>query len=321
MTKKSNGTHTFAAKLSKLLSENCSSSSNRAKVVSEKTSTERSNCIQLCFRELKAAGYRFDDPKSFANRHMKFLAEKWETDTLSASTIQVRLSHMRVFSTWIGKPGMVGPADKYVKNPESAARVYAATRDKTWSGNGIDPNSVLAKLVNEDVYAANQLKAVMAFGLRRKESICLHPHLADRGSYLSVNDGTKGGRARTVPIDTPYKRQILDELKDFVKNASGHLGQPNKSLQSNMRRLSYLMQKLGLTKEISGTTLHGLRHQYVNERFEEISGEPSPIRAGEVTKDNWPIVQKAALICAEEAGHARISITSAYFGKLNKNQK
>lgn len=319
MNKSSPRLHTFAARLAQLLAKNASSSCDKAKVVSEKTSTERSKCIQLCFRELASAGYKFEDPRSFANRHMKYLVEKWEADNLSASTIQNRVSIMRIFARWIGKPGMIGTAEHYVKNPDSAIRTYAADRDKTWMGNGIDPNAILAEVSAEDVYAANQLKAIMAFGLRRKEAICLHPHIADRGSYLSVSDGTKGGRARTVPVDTPFKRQVLDELKQFVKTTTGHLGQPNKRLQSNMRRLSYLMEKFGLTKNESGVTLHGLRHQYLNDRFEEITGELSPIRGGEITDANWHAVQNAALVCAEEAGHARISITTAYFGKVSGN--
>lgn len=318
---KPTGVYTFAARLRSLLSKNCGTAAKKSKVVSEKTSTDRSKTIELCFRELTEAGYKFQDPKSFANRHMTFLAEKWETNGLSPSTIQNRISIMRVFCTWIGKDGMIGAPENYVKSPNAVARTYIAQRDKTWVANGVDPKAIIDQIASEDPYAANQIKAVLAFGLRRKEAVCLHPHIADRGLFLSVNDGTKGGRARTVAIDSDFKRQVIDELKKAVSNPSGHLGKPHASLKSNLSRLDYMMKKHGITGRDSGVTLHGLRHQYLNERYEALSGTPSPIRGGSINDENLEDVKKAMMLCAEEAGHARISITSAYFGKLHKEPK
>ena len=45
-------------------------------------------------------------------------------------------------------------------------------------------------------------------------------------SYLELKRGTKGGRARWVPIDTPEKRAALEEAKQFVRSETGHLGDP-----------------------------------------------------------------------------------------------
>jgi integrase len=302
------GKGSFGHRLSHLISQHSKTAANGKKVVSFATQEKREAIIWLCFRELKEGGYKLPDPQSFANRHMTFLAQKWEADSLSASTIQNRISILRVFAEWIGKPGMILAPEKYVSNPESVSRTYAAQHDKSWEAANVDAEAVIRQVTLEDIHAANQIKAVLAFGLRRKEAVMLRPRQADRGTYLSVSDGTKGGRDRTVPIDTPFKRKVLDELKQAVTSEHGHLGNPSMELAKNLRRLTYVMEKHGLTKKDLGVTLHGLRHQYLNRRFEAIAGMPSPIRGGEITAEN-----------AEEAGHARISITAAYYGPLGRS--
>ena len=44
------------------------------------------------------------------------------------------------------------------------------------------------------------------------------------------------------------------------------------------KRLDCMMRKTGLAKKNLGVTLRGLRHQYLNERFEAIAGmQPTPL--------------------------------------------
>jgi hypothetical protein len=62
---------------------------------------------------------------------------------VSPATIQRYLSHLRVFAQWIGKPGMVYPAEAYVDDPKLVRRHYAAQRDKGWSAAGVDLAEVL----------------------------------------------------------------------------------------------------------------------------------------------------------------------------------
>ena len=95
-----------------------------------------------------------------------------------------------------------------------------------------------------------------------------------------------------------------------------HLGNPSRDLHANLRRITYMMEKYGITKKDKGSTLHGLRHQYLNNRYEEIAGMPSPVRGGTLTTENIEAAKTAMAVCAEEAGHARISITSVYYGPV-----
>lgn len=139
------------------------------------------------------------------------------------------------------------------------------------------------------------------------------PRRADKGSYIDVEDGTKGGRHRVVQIRTEYQRRVLDEAKAFVKGVNGHVGDPDRDLKSALRRFSYVMSKCGATKSGLGVTAHGLRHQGLNDLFEEIAGVPSPIRTSnpkEVLAQADPEkVEYARAVVSETAGHSRLSIT------------
>ncbi|MDD2742051.1 MAG: integrase domain-containing protein [Rhodocyclaceae bacterium] len=308
----------FAVLLKEILSENLSQSASKKRNISYATIEKRQDIIWNAFKELKELGVKLKTPRSFANRHLTRLAKAWEAKGLSAATIQNRISVMRIFAEWIGKKGMVLAAENYVEDKETVKRVYIADHDKSWTAVNINPEKIIEEIAHEDPYVAHQLKAIYAFGLRRKEAVMLRPNVADRGTYLSVSDGAKGGRYRSVPIDSEFKRQVVDELKKFARGNPGHLGNPNRDLEGNLQRITYMMVKYKITKKDTGVTLHGLRHQYLNDRFEEIAGTPPPVRGGVLTKENEEATLKAMAICAEDAGHTRISITGAYYGSLRR---
>lgn len=52
---------------------------------------------------------------------------------LSAAYIQQQLSFLRVYASWIGKPGMVLSTSEYVDEPAQVRRVIVAQRDRSWS--------------------------------------------------------------------------------------------------------------------------------------------------------------------------------------------
>lgn len=79
------------------------------------------------------------------------------------------------------------------------------------------------------------------------------------------------------------------------------------------------MKKCEITKEQLGITPHGLRHQYLNDKYEEVAGRPSPVRGGiieDVEKD-----REARLVTMLEAGHGRTKIGASYYGsaKMKKS--
>ena len=141
-----------------------------------------------------------------------------------------------------------------------------------------------------------------------------NPDLPPEVTYLEVEQGTKGGRLRHVPIDTPEKRAALEEARRLVTVKTGHLGRPGKSLAQNMSRFSYVMGKFGITREMLGVTSHGLRHEYGNDRYEQCSGEPSPVRGG--GKIDRKRDKAARLKVVKELGHSREAVGRAYLGPI-----
>lgn len=287
---------------------------NRRQLASNRTMELRAQVIFAGFRTLRDLGYKLEDPKNFKPKHMEALAHHWEDKGLSSATIQNQISFFRLFTEWIGKPGMIGPSANYVKVKETVTRHYAAEADKSWSTNAVDFTEQLIRVAREDLYVAMQLRVIHAFGLRRREAVMLRPNSVDKGGYLAIEQGAKNGRARIVPIDTEYKRDVIEEARKFARTTNGHIGNPERSLGQNQKRFSNIMAKLGLTQNKLGVTAHGLRHQYINDLLEEATGCKTPVRGGDPEEWKGDKHDRAKREAMEQAGHLRTSIGKAYYG-------
>jgi integrase len=244
--------------------------------------------------------------------------------TLSPSMVQTELSHLRTLASWIGKPGMVLPAAFYVADPALVTRRSVATEDRSWPAHGLDPQSVIGEIAAHDYWIGAQLRLARAFGLRVKEAVMIQPRLADQPAgdgedpsasargFLEVKRGTKGGRLRRIPIDTPAKREALDAAKAMVTSDSQFLADPARTLVQNLNRLTNVMKKFGVTQEVLGVTPHGLRHEYAGDRYEAFAGVSPPVRGGTATDRATDAT--ARLQVAQELGHSRKQVSSAYLG-------
>lgn len=301
-----------------LKANNYASAARNGRHVSTGTQTLRRSHLRIAFNDLKRPlGMLPESITNFRERHVHALMEFWESQKVPPSTLQNRLSSLRTFAHWIGKPGMIREATKYVKNPDSVKRSYVALTDRSWTAIGINPEQLIEQVTQTDKYVGNQLRAIDAFGLRVREGILLKPHRADKKVYLSVTDGTKGGRDRVVPILKSSQRALLDELKLYVgPQVNGSLANPNLTLAQAIRRFYYVLEKHGITRKTLGATAHGLRHQYANDRFEEEAGVASPVRGGNLKQISRLKADVARATVSEELGHTRIGITSVYYGPM-----
>jgi len=223
---------------------------------------------------------------------------------------------------------MIKEGKSYVSSPDKLQRTTAAMEDKSWSAKGIDIQRIIELVMAYDKYVGLELKLIHAFGLRREEAIQFRPHRADEGFYIRVRNGTKGGRERLVIIENDYQRQVLDEAKAFCRAPNGHTGWPDKDLQQSIRRFQYVLNQFGLTKDKLGVTAHRLRHQRLNDMFEEIAGVPASVRQLAQLKEGKPLenADPDLLLAARHktttaAGHARLSITTAYTGSNRSVKK
>lgn len=73
-------------------------------------------------------------------------------------------------------------------------------------------------------------------------------------------------------------------------------------------------KKIGLTRKQSGVTPHSLRHSHANREYERVTDRLSPVKGGTLAKDDPEADRAARELVADELGHSRPSIASAYIG-------
>jgi site-specific recombinase XerC len=301
------------------------------KTVSHKTRYERAHFLRRFFRELHTdAGFKLaPDPRNLGQRHVQAMVKVWQRRKLSPGTIQTYLSFLRGLAMWLNKPGFIRRPEHYGLTPDEYERHENAQRDKSWSGNGIDVEALLAQVSAYDARIGASMRLMVKVGLRRKESVMCRPYAhvhtfeetglpeqqreADR--YLWTKG--KGGRARWLPLATEEQQSAIAHARSVVSGHDAHMGAPDRDLKSNLRRLDYALRKFGLTKRESGTTGHGARHDHLQGQYQDTTGTPAPVRGGgPVDRD---LDRQARLRVARVAGHARLRSAGAYIGAIRRS--
>lgn len=319
----------------------------KAKNVSNKTKEERAHILFLAFDQLRSLGFE-PGPQKLNGKHVQNLIWFWTADQqieerckrhgvampekpLSPATLQARLSTLRVFCGWIGKAGMVLVPGRYVSDPALVRRTYVAQEDKSWTAKGVDAAEIVARVSAIDRFIAAMVDIILHFGLRKKEAAMLAPHWAvvpasmvpianpTAEFYLMLIEGTKGGRLRFVPIDTEPKRRAVERAQQIAAHRYSHVGRPGHSLKQTLDRFSYVMRKVGVTKDQLKVTIHGLRHQFANDLYLALTDIESPVRGGEPTD-----LQRHVAACLEisrQLGHARPQISTAYIASASQSRR
>ena len=283
-------------------------------VASKATSKARAKIIKQCLKQLKARGYFLANINDLKERHVIYLAKLWEKQKLSASTIQTRMSILRILGNeWLNKPGMIRGTECYFSSDFNVRRSSITKKDKSWQGNGVNFESTLLLVHSYDPYVALCLEFMCTFGLRKKETIMFQPHLSDHGILIKITRGAKTGKKRVVPVLTKCQKELLQRARLMIK-PSESLANPDKSLIQNLRRFDYVVAKAGITKKVLGVTSHGLRHGSSQNEYLNITGEQAPVKINSKVVDKG-IDRQARQEIANNLGHSRISITNSYFGK------
>lgn len=213
------------------------------------------------------------DPSNITPKQMRIYLAHRVTE-ISPRAVQLEASHLRRAIAGAGRE--LGD----VRDPKNA---WSSSRMGVPSGSrlGLKAAANPAKYESarermpEDVKAASGLTD--AIGLRRKEAIMAGPSLRgwarelakpeakERGTYLNVVDGSKGGRPRWTFIRPDRVQEVLKAVavasKIFL--ATGKIIQ-SEDLKSAISRYSNCLYRLGLTGDDSG---HGLRRQFAQMQY------------------------------------------------------
>lgn len=297
-----------------VLKANRDKAAHKEKTVGASTQDKRETVIFGFFGLLFYLKFKIESIYHLKQKHLIAVFNFLEEQGQSPSTIQNKISIMRVFCEWIGKSGMVLDSSKYVKDKSSVRRSMVAKDDKSWDGQGIEFLAKLPEVSQKDETVGIVLELSLAFGLRVKEALMLRPAVAHEGDILSVREGTKGGRFRYVPIINAVQVDVLERAKAIADKKTGFFGTRGKTYEQKRRRFYYVLEACGITLREEQITAHGLRHQYMHQRFRDLLGIEPPVKGGDlgmVDKDELHVASQKLM---EEAGHTRVTIGAAYYG-------
>jgi integrase len=269
---------------------------------SHSTQANRLRILKQVAGELRELGYRNMLGKSIAGRHIDALLGHWRANGLSVGTIKNRLCALRWWTEKVGKEGVV---------PGDNARLGIPERRLVTNENKAQElGDSLGKVTDGHVRVSLLLER--AFGLRREEAIKFTPAYADRGDRIVLKKSwRKGGRARVIPITTPVQRIVLDAAHKRAGNGS--------LIPAHRTYVEQLRVYEGQCKTAGLRNMHGLRHGYVHERYEALTGWRAPAAGGPSTRRLTPLQRMqdefARQQISRELGHERSEISSVYLGK------
>jgi integrase len=267
------------------------------------TQSNRQKILFLMANQLYDMGYRHLKADALKEKHVIGLVEKWTEEGISTGVIKNRMAALR---WWAEKTNNQSAVAKNNDFYGIGNRQFVTNESKAVSINQEQLDKV------KDIYVKASLSLQSAFGLRREEAIKIFPGIADKGDLLALKGSwTKGGKERSIPIITEHQREVLDQVKQLVGN--GALIPLNKNYVQQLRIYERHTTLAGLNK------LHGLRHQYAQHRYYEMTGWKAPAVGGLAKKDMNEEQKlknlEVRLLISKELGHEREQITAIYLGR------
>jgi site-specific recombinase XerD len=273
---------------------------------------------------LRQTGHGVQKWQNLTNKHVAAVVDRWQSEGLAVSTIKEYLSGVRT---------VLNHFDNERIAPDNRAfglenRVYVNNTDKSLSQEAYE-NAVAALKSSQDINdnrMAAQLMLQRTLGLRKEESFKFNPTrsvLTDGRIYIT--DGTKGGRDRMLhQVSGPAKAAIA-----YAKTVlSGANTMANAMTERQWNNLFYrTIKENGLSKDQSGSSAHGLRHAYAQERYQALTGFAAPVKfasreafrenARQVVGSEWKkLDQDSRTLLKAELGHGpyREDVVSVYLG-------
>ena len=267
------------------------------------TQAQRLWMLTLIANQLHEFGFRQMTAQSLKPKHVEALIKHWLDTKLAVATIKNRMTALRWWSQKVNRENVIARTNDHYGIP-----------DRRFVSNVSKAQSLSAEALGnvKDAYIRMSLELQQAFGLRREESIKFVPSYADRGERLVLKDSwTKGGKAREIPVRTDAQRQVLARAHQVA--GRGSLIPANRNYVQQLRTYEGHTSRAGLSK------LHGLRHAYAQQRYQELTGWPCPAAGGPVSAE-LSAAQKGAdrearLEISRELGHEREEITAVYLGR------
>jgi hypothetical protein len=267
------------------------------------TQSKREWMLSQMANQLHELGYRKMTPRSLKPKHIEALLKNWRGQELSTGTIKNRMATIRWWANKVDKRNVVARSNEHYGIPD---RRFVTNESKAKSVT----RAQLDKVRDEHVRMSLELQQV--FGLRREEAMKFQPSFADQGDHIVLKPSwTKGGRGRMIPVRSEEQRDVLNRARRLA--GLGSLIPSNRNYVQQMRIYEGNTRRAGLNH------MHGLRHAYAQNRYEELTGWRCPATGGPVARELTPeqreIDREVRLQISRELGHDRGAVVSAYIGR------
>lgn len=266
------------------------------------TQSQRFYALQTIADDLYESGKRQIGVHSLKIKWVYQLIDIWQARGCTPATIKNYLAHIRFWARKVGKDEIANRsnADYGIENRQYASSDNKATQLST---------SALEKVTDEHIRMSLRLQ--QAFGLRREEAMKFMPSYADRGDHIKLKSSwTKGGKEREIPIINAEQREVLNAAAKMA--GSGSLIPPARTYVQHLRIYEKQTVRAGLNR------MHGLRHQYAQNRYEALTGWKAPKAGGPARHELDPVQKRrdieARYRISRELGHERLSIVRIYLG-------
>jgi integrase len=286
-------------------------------IISVKTQEIRCwNLLSSLEELIKVGRYEIHSLYSLKEKHIEWFISYWIERKLTYGTIANKISYLKALAIWLRKPNIIKDLDSYPQLKVLPKRTGVADRDKSWTSKDVDVRELIEKVARFDKYVGIQLALQLAYGLRRQESMMLIPASAfmevNGHRLLLIDRGAKGNRERVVKryLDDDADMRIFELAKLLSNEKTGSTIPSHKSLDQWINYYKSVMKKFGITKDELGITSHGLRHQFLNDLYEVLTGTPSAARGGDMPAID--LHKMAQLEVSKVAGHNRPGISNAY---------
>lgn len=283
---------------------------NRNRSGSHSTRSARRDALSAFARALheRFKGVRL---ANLNDKHISWYVERIKAEPsmrtgqrLSTGRQKNLLSHLRWLLEQVGKSNML-PRDN--ARLGIARRLYVTQTSKAIAAG----DELLADIRKHSDFVACSMEMTREFGLRFEESIKIRVADADCGNELRLQGSwCKGGVPRVVPIRAESQRMALDRARAI--SGANSLCPMGVSYIEHARRARSLANQFGIHR------LHGLRHDYAQRRYSELTGWESPAKGGPLAVDMTPAQYQrdraARMTISNELGHGRVSIANVYLG-------
>lgn len=163
--------------------------------------------------------------------------------------------------------------------------------------------------------AAAVVELARELGLRSKEASLIDARAAyaeaSASGYVTISEGTKGGREREVPITSERQLEALSRAAD-TQGADRSLIPADQSWKE--WREGTLRDAREIVQAYTGGGLHDLRAAYACERYEALTGHAAPVVDPSDRADR-DVDREARAQIAEELGHGRTDVVAEYVGR------